>query len=557
MKKNLSVYKIVFAMISVTGLFFLLVTLVLSKLESRKSEIIYQESGQQLEQTANALISISNRPLGQIAWDYTYWDEFVAAISIKDNKWFKDNITTILTSFRLEYVCVYDANFNIIHEASSDGILVRQIIPGEAFSKFKDTSLIGFSINTADGIFEVTGASVHPTDDPYHNKTKPSGYLFVAKNWNKDFIDELSSLSGTQIKLLAPEDKIDANDKNNINSIINLNGWDERVVGKILFTKGNPAHKAYRKGSTYMVIFLLISVILTWAVFQFTLYKWVIRPLKIVIAIIGSEDYKKMYQLKKAPEEYRQIGLLLERHLKQQEELIKAKEKAEESDRLKSAFLANMSHEIRTPLNGIMGFAGLLADTDLTEEQKNQYIKIIEESGARMLNIINDLINISIIEAGQLVLHYSQFNLNELLDYIYAFFKPEIEKKGITLSLVKNLPAEEIILNSDREKVYAILMNIVRNASKYTNSGQISFGYELNGNEILFFVKDTGIGISKDKQKVIFHRFIQAEKSISKYYEGAGLGLAITKAYVEKLGGKIWLESEPGVGSKFYFTLPR
>ena len=155
------------------------------------------------------------------------------------------------------------------------------------------------------------------------------------------------------------------------------------------------------------------------------------------------------------------------------------------------------------------------------------------------------------------MLHYSQFNLNELLDYIYAFFKPEIEKKGITFSLVKNLPAEEIILNSDREKVYAILMNIVRNASKYTNSGQISFGYELKESEILFFVKDTGIGISKDKQKVIFDRFIQAEKSISKYYEGAGLGLAITKAYVEKLGGKIWLESDLGTGSKFYFTLPR
>ncbi|MDD4492521.1 MAG: ATP-binding protein [Bacteroidales bacterium] len=557
MKKNLSVYKIVFAMITMTGLFFLLVTLVMSKLENRESENIFQASQQQLEQEAKALISISNRPLGQIAWDYTYWDEFVAAISRNDQKWFKDNITTILTSFRLEYVCVYDANFNIIHEASGDGILARRIIPDEAFTKFKDTSLIDFSINTADGIFEVTGSSVHPTDDPSHSKTKPSGYLFVAKNWNKDFIDELSTLSGTKIKILSPEDKTDENDKNNVNSVISLNGWDDQVVGKILFTKGNSAHKVYRKGSTYMIIFLLISVILTWAVFQFTLYKWVIRPLKIVIAMIGSEDYKKMYQLKKAPEEYRQIGLLLERHLKQQEELIKAKEKAEESDRLKSAFLANMSHEIRTPLNGIMGFAGLLADTDLTEDQKNQYIKIIEESGARMLNIINDLINISIIEAGQLVLHYSQFNLNELLDYIYAFFKPEIEKKGITFSLVKNLPAEEIILNSDREKVYAILMNIVRNASKYTNSGQISFGYELKESEILFFVKDTGIGISKDKQKVIFDRFIQAEKSISKYYEGAGLGLAITKAYVEKLGGKIWLESDLGTGSKFYFTLPR
>ena len=557
MKKNLSVFKIVFAMITMTGIFLLLITLVLSKLESRESEIIYQASQQQLEQEAKALISISNRPLGQIAWDYTYWDEFVAAINRNDQKWFKDNITTILTSFRLDYVCVYDANLNIIHEASSDEISVRRIIPPQVFSKFKDTSLIDFSIKTPEGIFEVTGSSVHPTDDPSHNRTESSGYLFVAKNLNEDFINELSSLSGTQIRLSAPEDNTDENDKNNVNSVISLNGWDDQAVARIIFTEKDEALAVYRKDSAYMIIFLLISVLITWAVLQFTLYKWVTKPLRLVISIIGSEDHGKLNQLQKAPEEYRKIGLMLEQHFKQREELIKAKEKAEESDRLKSAFLANMSHEIRTPLNGIMGFAGLLGDTDLTEDQKNQYIKIIEESGARMLNIINDLINISIIEAGQLVLHYSQFNLNELLDYIYAFFKPEIEKKGITLSLVKNLPAEEIILNSDREKVYAILMNIVRNASKYTNSGQISFGYELKEGEILFFVLDTGIGISKDIQKVIFDRFIQAEKSISKDYEGAGLGLAITKAYIDKLGGKIWLESEPGIGSKFYFTLPR
>jgi len=557
MKKNLSVYKIVFAMISMTGLFFLLVTLALSKMENRRSEIIYNASQQQLEQEANALISISNRPLNQIAWDYTYWDEFVSAISRNDEKWYKDNISTIITSFRMEYVCVYDSNLNIVHEASSDGISARKIVPRDVFIKFKDSPLLSFYINTPEGIFEITGSSVHPTDDPTHKETQPSGYLFVAKNWNKDFINELSSLSGTQIKLLSPNENTEQKGNNNFNSIIVLNGWDGNIVGKALFTKGNETLKGYRKDSAYMNIFLLISVIITWAVFQLTLHRWVTKPLKLVISIIGSEDHGKLNQLQTAPEEYRKIGLLLERHFKQQQELIKAKEKAEESDRLKSAFLANMSHEIRTPLNGIMGFAGLLADTDLTEDQKNQYIKIIEESGARMLNIINDLINISIIEAGQLVLHYSQFNLNELLDYIYAFFKPEIEKKGIKFSLVKNLPAEEIILNSDREKVYAILMNIVLNASKYTNSGQISFGYELNEREIMFFVQDTGIGISKDKQKVIFHRFIQAEKSISKDYEGAGLGLAITKAYVDKLGGKIWIDSEPEVGSKFYFTLPR
>jgi PAS domain S-box-containing protein len=251
---------------------------------------------------------------------------------------------------------------------------------------------------------------------------------------------------------------------------------------------------------------------------------------------------------------------------KAEDELIAAKEHAEESDRLKSAFLANMSHEIRTPMNGILGFAELLKEPGLNGEEQQEYIRIIEKSGARMLNIINEIVDISKIEAGLMKIDMQETNINEQIEYIYTFFKPEVETKGMKLFFNTPLSANEATITTDREKLYAILINLVKNAIKYTKEGAIEFGYKrvetlhatsLPGQTFLqFYVKDTGIGIPKDRQEAIFERFIQADIADKMAYQGAGLGLSITKAYVEMLGGKIWVESEVGEGSTFYFILP-
>ncbi|WP_291105166.1 MULTISPECIES: PAS domain S-box protein [unclassified Flavobacterium] len=241
---------------------------------------------------------------------------------------------------------------------------------------------------------------------------------------------------------------------------------------------------------------------------------------------------------------------------KVENELIKAKERAEESDRLKSSFLANMSHEIRTPMNGILGFADLLKEPNLTGEQQQEYIQIIEKSGARMLNIINNIIDISKIEANLVEVNIKPSNINEQTAFIYTFFESQTEKKGINLICKNGLPDERAIINTDKEKVYAILTNLVRNAFKYCDEGGIEFGYNLKGKHLEFFVKDTGIGIPDNRQQAIFDRFIQADVTDTRAFQGAGLGLSISKAYVEILGGKIWVESEEGKGSTFYFTIP-
>jgi signal transduction histidine kinase len=237
-------------------------------------------------------------------------------------------------------------------------------------------------------------------------------------------------------------------------------------------------------------------------------------------------------------------------------ELLKAKEQAEESDRLKSAFLANMSHEIRTPMNGILGFSELLKAPDLSGAQQQEYIKIIEKSGARMLNIINDIIDISKIEAGLMNVDIKDCNINEKIEFIHSFFKPMVEEKGMQLLCANALPANEAMIKTDAEKVDSIITNLVKNAIKYSKEGEIEFGYKKRDHNLEFYVKDTGIGIPKAKQSEIFERFIQADTVDKMARQGAGLGLSISRAYVEMLGGKIWVESEVGIGSTFYFTLP-
>jgi len=236
--------------------------------------------------------------------------------------------------------------------------------------------------------------------------------------------------------------------------------------------------------------------------------------------------------------------------------LEEAKERAEESDRLKTAFLANISHEIRTPMNGIIGFADLLKQPKLTGEEQQKYIGIIEKSGARLLNIINDLINISKIESGQMEVSYSKTNINEQLDFLFNFFQAEANQKGLHLSVKYPLLLSQAIIITDREKIYAILTNLIKNAIKFTKSGSIEFGYDLKGKNYEFFVKDTGIGIPVNMRKTVFDRFVQADSDLANGYEGAGLGLSISEAYVSMLGGKLWLESEEGTGTSFFFSIP-
>ena len=237
-------------------------------------------------------------------------------------------------------------------------------------------------------------------------------------------------------------------------------------------------------------------------------------------------------------------------------ELNLALEKAKESDRLKSAFLANMSHEIRTPMNGILGFAEMLQKQDLNEDKRSFYANIIMNSSRQLLHIINDVLDMSIIEAGLVEIKKAPVSINVMLRELHEFFIQKSDEKQLKLTCNLSLNDELSVINTDPTKVQQVLTNFISNAIKFTKNGEVAFGYTLKDNYLEFYVSDTGIGIDKKLHHEIFERFRQVNLEYTRETIGNGLGLSITKRLVELLGGAIWLESEPNKGSTFYFTLP-
>jgi signal transduction histidine kinase len=250
-----------------------------------------------------------------------------------------------------------------------------------------------------------------------------------------------------------------------------------------------------------------------------------------------------------------QISISIQRK-KTEDDIKDALKKAEESDKLKTAFLNNMSHEIRTPLNGIMGFSGLLDEPGITSEERQYYTRIIHQNGNQLTSIIEAIINIATIEAGLDEIHENPINLNSLLNNLFNSFSMLVNQQSVLLNYKTNLTYSEAGIFTDENKLRQILSNLIGNSVKFTNTGKIEFGCNLKNGFLEFYVSDTGIGIKPEDHEVIFERFRKINPDRSREYGGNGLGLTISKAYIELLGGKIWFESAPGKGSRFYFTLP-
>lgn len=281
----------------------------------------------------------------------------------------------------------------------------------------------------------------------------------------------------------------------------------------------------------------------------------------LVIGVTGVS--LEITERKKAEEEIREYSKKLAEQNEALQlvnnELIKSKEKAEESDRLKSAFLANMSHEIRTPMNAILGFADLLKFRKLTEERKKAFIDIINSKSKQLLQIITDIIDISKIEADQIKISRKNFSLNELIRQLIIYFNTlkEQERKTIDIKVNYGLSDKNSWIYSDKVRIEQILTNLMSNAYKFTEKGEIEIGYRIDKDGgLVFHVRDTGIGLNEEEKKIIFDRFRQANSTFNRIYGGTGLGLSISKGLVEKMNGSIWVESTVNQGSVFYVRIP-
>jgi signal transduction histidine kinase len=233
-----------------------------------------------------------------------------------------------------------------------------------------------------------------------------------------------------------------------------------------------------------------------------------------------------------------------------------ARNKAEESDKLKSSFINNMSHEIRTPINAIVGFADLLDEPDYSEEEKTRFRGLIRASSQHLLSVITDILQISTIDTGQVLLNRKTFGILPELQSIFDSFQPLVAGRQIRFALENQGVSDDLTLTTDRTKWIQVLNNLLTNALKFTSKGEIILGCRHLPDFIEFYVSDTGIGLDPGKQDLIFEKFRQADHSITRKYGGSGLGLAISKAYVELMGGTIRVDSRPGEGSRFSFTVP-
>jgi signal transduction histidine kinase len=233
--------------------------------------------------------------------------------------------------------------------------------------------------------------------------------------------------------------------------------------------------------------------------------------------------------------------------------LRKAESLAKENEKLKTAFIENISHELRTPMNAIVGFTEIAQTEGTSSEEIKQYLEIILNSSKQLLSIVNDVMDTSLLESGNSFVYNEQFDVNQLMDNVHSYFQP-LMKKDVKLEIKRE--STDLAIYTDKEKLTRVFHNLVNNAIKFTYKGSIEFGYHVGKKDIIFFVKDTGVGIKPELHKTIFERFKQAEIELANRTGGTGLGLSICKEMLKLLGGKIWLESESGKGANFYFSMP-
>jgi signal transduction histidine kinase/CheY-like chemotaxis protein len=546
--------RILFLFLS-SSVFFIILYFALYRYTKKAERQVYKSSTAQFITEVNKLLVLDSKPIALSINNDSNWDEFVDFIKSNDLNWYNDNVANELIIFNVDYLGVYDADGNFLIQTASSKIKPIDFIPKIAMAKLKTLGLNKFYLKIPEGIIEVFGASIHPSNDILKNKTESKGYFFVARIIDSSFLKNLENLTNSKIELVENNKKLDEQLRF-IKSTIPLIGIDGKVVSKLHFKRYSPIYFDKLINILFLIIFafvfnLIINLILT--------RKWVYYPLELVKRILETGNSVAIQQLKKSTGEFRQIGTLFEENSHQKMELIAAKIKAEESDRLKSAFLANLSHEIRTPMNAINGFTDLILNTKLSKEEKLDYLKVIQSSGTNLVSIIDDLIEMSKIESNQIKPNFSSINLDSCISELHETIKITIPKsKQIEFKVFKNTNPAEHLIKVDETKLKQVLVNLINNAIKFTEKGHVAFGYEVDKNnaKIIFRVQDTGMGIDEYNHQYIFDRFKRVESDLSIKVGGLGLGLAISKAYIDMMGGEISLESKVGKGSIFTFSIP-
>lgn len=557
MKKpgNINTYYKLLLLIVATSLFFLLLYASLYLYTIQEEKQFYKSTFNQYKNEVNSLLKLnSETPIATII-DVTFWDALVKYTKTRDENWYNKSVASQFETYNMDYIGVYDSNNNLIKKTNSSKIKTDNFIQKEIMVQLYKSKITRFYLRIPEGIIEVFGATIHPSNDPKKNKSNPSGFFFMVRLLDKQFLENLNQITSSKVSL-EEVNHINKVEEDLVSVNVNLKDYKNNSISKLTFKRVFNLNFKNTKEILYIVILAsLLNIIIC---LYFT-KRWVYNPLKLITSILETGSLFAIGSLKRTKGEFGYIGNLFEENSNQRKQLEISKHKAEESDKLKSSFLANLSHEIRTPMNAIVGFSDLLNNPDLDENDKSEYLRIINRSGINLVSIIEDLIEMSKIDALQIKPKYKGINLNKCIKELYETIKVTIPKeKQFDFFVIECQNPIKKYLLTDVVKLKQILVNLIANAIKFTDKGSISFGYEIDENDgtVVFTVKDTGRGIDEKNLKAIFDRFLRVEDHFHAESNGLGLGLAISKAYIEMLGGSITVRSSFGNGSVFTFKIP-
>lgn len=548
-------YPKILLLIFSSSVFFILLYFSLFYYTKQVEKNVYSNSKEQFDNEIHKLLELDNKPIQVAINNDTNWDEFVAFISTKDTVWYNETIGNELSIYNADYLGSYDKDFNFIICTASSKMKSKDIIPIGAMQKLKQLGLYKFYLKIPEGYVEVTGASIHKSDDPLKNKTSPFGYFFVARLLDSSYIKYFEKISEAKMKF-SSEKQAEIIGNHSIYCIVNLKDNNGNVISNLLFER---KFEVYFGDMLNILYFIIFAFVVNFIINIYYTRKLVYHPLDMIARVLETGNKKAIKELKDTSGEFSYIGNLFEENSNQKIELVKAKLKAEEGDRLKSSFLANLSHEIRTPMNAINGFTDLIINTKLSNEEQLEYLKVIEKSGKNLVSIIDDLIEMSKIDSNQIAPNYTNVNIESCISELYETIKVTIPKtKNIDFFIIQNDKPADFNIVTDEVKLKQVIVNLVTNAIKFTSEGHVAFGYKIDDKKkkIIFTIKDTGPGIDKNNHQHIFDRFKRVENDASIKAGGLGLGLAISKAYVEMMGGMISLESKVEKGSTFSFSIP-
>ncbi len=545
--------KVVFVLLFVS-IGFLLLFASLFYYNQKQEKEFHKSSSIDLEREINAIIDLNAYSYTSLISEITYWDELVDFAKNKDIVWFDNSLTYLVDTYKADYIDVYDIDNKFVAKASSTIINSKDFIPKEVFPILHKQKNIKFYVKIPEGIAFVFGATIHPSEDPYKNKTEPKGYFFMVKLMNDKYFQNLESISNSSAEYLIPGKNFI--EKKGIYYEKEIKNIKNETIATVLYKRKD---KVDFSNTRIILFIMLIGFLISIFIFNHYAIKWSKRPLKLIKEVLEKGNPTAIESLKNTRGEFRYIGKLFEENNKQRIVLEKTKKKAEESDKLKSAFLMNLSHEIRTPMNAILGFSDLLNKKNLQESEKEEYLNIIQKSGKNLIDIIDDLVEMSKIDSEIIEPKYSSVDLNAMIYSTFESVKVTVPAhKDINFKLISPKRGFKRNIITDIVKLNQVIINLLTNAIKFTEEGFVILEYDsdLKNSMIYFSVKDSGKGIPDELQEKIFSRFNKVDFISDIDNKGLGLGLAISKAYVEMLGGSISLKSELGVGSIFSFSIP-